>query len=155
MARQIAVPPAARALSTFSHLDYEDAFLVETGADQAWTAEQWARSTLEDAPTVMRGACSLTWLALGLQLGSTGSDGFVLGWEMRRSTPDIVLLGAGSPLGLRAEVLFKRQRQSLLFATFLQQANFIARAVWAGVAPGHRQMVRHLLEQAGGRGRPV
>ena len=29
--RQVAVPPAARTLSTLAHIDYEDAFLVETG----------------------------------------------------------------------------------------------------------------------------
>jgi hypothetical protein len=29
--RQVTLPPAARALSTLSHVDYEDAFLVETG----------------------------------------------------------------------------------------------------------------------------
>jgi hypothetical protein len=151
--RQVAVPPAARALSTMSRVDYEDAFLVETGPAQDRTAEQWARATLEDAPPMMRSACSWTWFALGLQLGPTRSDRLVLGWEMRRRTPDFVLLGAGSRLGLRAEVLFKRQQRALLFATFLQQENLIARAVWAGVAPGHRQVVRYLLEQAGFRER--
>jgi hypothetical protein len=32
--RQVALPPAARALSTLSHIDYEDAFLVEIGPAQ-------------------------------------------------------------------------------------------------------------------------
>src|SRR4030095_3201144 len=32
--RQVAVPPAARTLSTLSYVDYEDAFLVETGPAQ-------------------------------------------------------------------------------------------------------------------------
>jgi hypothetical protein len=146
--RQVALPPAARRLSTLSHVDYEDAFLLETGPAHDRTGEQWARAVLEDAPAITRSALSWGWSALGLQLGSTRSDRLVLGWKVRRSTPDFALLGAGSRLGLLGEVLFKRQRQTLLFATFVQQENPIARAVWSGVAPGHRQVVRYLLEQA-------
>jgi hypothetical protein len=41
-------PLAARALSTLCHVDYEDAFLVETGPAQDRTGEQWARAILED-----------------------------------------------------------------------------------------------------------
>jgi hypothetical protein len=71
----------------------------------------------------------------------------VLGWEIRRSSPDFVLLGARSPLGLEGEVLCKRRQRTLLVATFVQLKNPVARAVWAGTAPGHRRVVRHLLEQ--------
>jgi hypothetical protein len=146
--RQVAVPPAARALSTLSHVDYEDAFLVETGPAQDRTGEQWARAVLEEAPIIMRRALPWAWFVLGLQLGSTRSDRFVFGWEVRRSTPDFVLLAASSRLGLPAELLFERRQQTLLYATFVQQENPIARAVWAGVAPGHRRVVRYVLEQA-------
>jgi hypothetical protein len=55
------------------------------------------------------------------------------------------------PAELPAELLGKRQQQALLVATFAQQENQIARAVWAGVAPVHRQVVRYLLERAGRR----
>jgi hypothetical protein len=146
--REVAVPPAARSLSTLSHVDYEDAYLVEAGPAQDRTGEQWARATLEDAPIIMRNALLWGWFALGLQLGSTRSDGLVLGWEVRRSTPDLVLLGTSSRLGLPAELLFERQQHTLLYATFVQQENHIARAVWAGVEPVHRQVVRYVLEQA-------
>jgi hypothetical protein len=109
---------------------------------------------LEDAPISVRGALLSGWSALGLRLGSTRSDRFVLGWELRRSTPDFVLLGAGSRLGLPAELLLKRQQQRLLFSTFVQQDNRIARAVWAGVEPFHRPVVRYVLEQGSRRGGP-
>jgi Protein of unknown function (DUF2867) len=151
--RQVAVPPSARALSTLPHVDYEDAFLVEIGSVQDRTAEQWARAVLEEAPLIMRSTLFWAWSALGLQLGSTRSDRFVLGWEVRRSTPDVVLLGAGSRLGLRAELLLKRQQETLLFDTFVQKKNHIARAVWAGIEPGHRPVVRYVLEQASRRER--
>jgi len=149
--RQVALPPAARLLSTLSRIDYEDAFLVETGPAQDRTGEQWARAILEDAPVIMRSALASGWSALGLQLDSTRSERFVLGWEVRRSSPDFALLGASSRRGLSAEVLFKRRQQTVLFATFLQQENHLARAVWAGVAPVHRPVVRYLLEQASWR----
>jgi hypothetical protein len=151
--RQVEVPSAARALCTLAHVDYEDAFLVDIGPVQGRTAEQWARVTLEDAPAIMRSALLRGWSALGLRLGPTRSDGFVLGWEVRRRTPDFALLGASSRLGLPAELFFKRQQQTLLFATFVQQENRIARAMWAGVEPVHRPIVRDVLEQASCRER--
>lgn len=146
--RQVALPPAARALSTLSHVDYEDSFLVETGPVQDRTGEQWARAILEDAPMITRNALSRGWFALGLRLGSARSDRFVLGWEVRRSTPDFALLGATGRLGLSGELLFERQQHTLHFATLVQLENRIARTVWAGIAPRHRQVVRYLLEQA-------
>ncbi len=149
--REVAVPPAARRVSTLSDVDYEDAFLVETGSAQDRTPEHWARVILEEAPTTMRTALAWGWFALGLQLGSTRSDRLVLGWAVRRSTSEFVLLAGRSPIGLSAELLFKRQKRTLLFATFLQQENSIARAVWAGVAPMHRPIVRYVLEQGSRR----
>jgi hypothetical protein len=147
--RQVTLPPAARALSTLSHVDYEDTFLVETGPAQGRTGEQWARAILEDAPMRTRNALSRGWSALGLRLGSTQADRFVLGWEVRLSTPDTALLGASGHLGLSDELLFERQQHTLLFATFVQLENGIARGLWAEIAPRHRQVVRDLLEQAG------
>ncbi len=85
--------------------------------------------------------------ALGLRLASPGSDRCVLGWEVRRSTPDFALLGANGRLGLSGELLFERQQSSLLFATFVRLENPIASAVWTGIAPRHRLVVQHILEQ--------
>jgi hypothetical protein len=107
------MPPAARALSTLSEVDYEDAFLVETGTTHDRTGEQWTRAILEDAPVIIGSALRWGWSALALQLGSTGSDGLVLGWELRRSTPDFALLGANSSIGMPAELLFKRQQHGV------------------------------------------
>jgi len=149
--REVAVPPAARRLSTLSRVDYEDAFLIDIGPARDRTPERWARVILEDAPITIRGALRSGWSALGLQLGSTRSERFVLGWEVRRSTPECVLLAGRSRIGLSAELLFKRQGRTLLYATLLQQQNPIARAVWAGVAPVHRSTVRYVLEQGSRR----
>jgi hypothetical protein len=146
--QQVAVPPTARGLSTLAHIDYEDAFLVETGPSRGRTGEQWARATLEDAPRIIRRQLRWGWFALGLKLSSTRSDRFVLGWEVRRSTPEFALLGARSRLGLPGELLFEPRQDALLFATFVQLRNPIARAMWAAVAPRHQQVVPYLLERA-------
>jgi hypothetical protein len=143
--RQIAAPTDVRALSTLPSVDYEDAFLVETRVERS--GEEWARATLEGAPRDTRRALRCGWSALGLRLGSTRDERLVLGWQVRRSTPDVALLGADSPLGLRGEVLFRSEPHALLFATFVQLRNPIARTIWAPVAPRHRHVVRSLLQR--------
>jgi hypothetical protein len=127
---QIALPPAARALSTFSRIDYEDAFFVDADPGRDRTAEQWARAVLEDAPLIVRRRLRRGWRALGLKLGS------------------------GSRIGMPGGLLFKRERHGLLFATFVQQKNPVVRAVWARIAPRHQRVVRSLLTQAAARVRP-
>ncbi|MDQ6776262.1 MAG: hypothetical protein M3071_08615 [Actinomycetota bacterium] len=153
--RQVAVSPSARALSTLSHIDYEDTFLVDVGPPRELTAEQWSRAVLEDAPIGVRCTLQSGWAAIGLKLGSEPSERFVLGWAIRRSTREFVLLGADSRIGMAAELLFKRQRSALLCATFVQKDNHIAQAVWAGVEPVHVPAVRYVLAQASRRCRPI
>src|SRR5260370_41904735 len=147
--RQIALPPAARALGTLARIDYEDAFLVD--ADVDGTPEHWARAVLEGAPPDVRRSLRRGWRALGLKLGSPRSGRRVLGWEIRRSTQDFVLLAAGSRIGMPGELLFKREPRGLLFATFVQQRNPVARAVWTRIAVKHQRVVRSLLTQAARR----
>jgi hypothetical protein len=146
--RQIAVPLAARARTTFSRVDYEDAFLVDTGSVTDRSGEEWARAVLEGAPADTRRDLGTGWFALGLRLRSIGSDRSVLGWEIRHSTPDFALLGASGRLGISGELLFERQPNGLLFATFVRLGNPPARLIWTGVAPRHRVVVRQLLTRA-------
>jgi hypothetical protein len=146
--RQVAVPSASQAHSTLDRVDYADAFVVDLGSDHDHTSEHWARSVIEGAPSRTRRELSRGWFTLGLRLGPSHADQCVLGWEFRRNTPDLVLLGAKGRLGLSGELLFERQRDALLFATFVQLDNCVARAAWAGIASRHRRVVRHLLERA-------
>lgn len=153
--REVAVPPAARALRTLSRVDYEDAFLVQVCRTEDRTAEQWARAMLEDAPETMRRSLRLGWLALGLKLCPAQSDRSVLDWQVRRSTPSFALVGADSRIGMPAELFLERGQHTLLLATFVQHDNPIARAVWAGIEPLHRRVVPYVLEHRGrsiGRG---
>jgi hypothetical protein len=146
--RQVAVPPDVPALTTLAHVDYADAFLVQTEQAQARTAEQWVRAMFGTAPPGRRRALRGGWTALGFKLGPAESDRFLLGWELRRTTPDHVLLAADSRIGMPAELYLQRREDALLFGTFVQHSNPIARVVWAVTEPRHRPVVRSVLEQA-------
>jgi hypothetical protein len=149
--RRVAVPVDAQALSTLTRIDYADAFLVDTDAAHGYPAEQWARLILQDAPVTARTQLVAGWTMLGLKLRNDQSDRSVLGWQMRASSPDFLLLGADSRIGMPAELLFKQTGDALLFCTFVHHDNHIARAVWAATEPAHVRVVRDLLEQADAR----
>ena len=147
-ARQVAVPAVARARCTLPRVDYEDAFAVELGSAHLRTAEQWARAILEDAPLAMRNGLRRGWLALGLKLDAVPPERSVLGWEVRRSIRDSVLLGADSRIGMPAELLVTCQKRAIRIATFLEHRNPATRALWATVEPAHRRIVPSVLVRA-------
>jgi hypothetical protein len=148
--RQIDVPASVRALSTLPRIDYCDAFLFDIGSRRGESAEDLIRDVLEGAPLTVRTQLLSGWSTIGLKVGS-GSEGSVPGWDVRRSMPDHVLLGADSRIGMPGELLLKKEDGALLFATFVAQRNLIARAVWTVTEPVHVRVVRDLLGQAGRR----
>ncbi|HXY67549.1 MAG TPA: hypothetical protein VEI45_25060 [Mycobacterium sp.] len=152
---QIAVPRSARGLSTLGRIDYQDAFLVDIDPGAYQTAEQWARAIFEDAPFDVRVGLVSGWLALGLKLDKSRSGRSVLGWHVRDSAPDYVLLGADSRIGMPGELLVKCEPDALLFATFVQHDNLIARGVWAAVEAKHVRTVRDVLNEASRRIQPA
>jgi hypothetical protein len=141
---QIDPPADIRALSTLPVIDYADAFTV-TGGPGERTPEQWARAMLSGAPRPVRFKLVAGWILLGLRLGFRPPGQRVLGWRVRQRTPDHLLLGAGSRLGLPAELLFRRTPDGLLFATFVGQRSRLARTLWARLIPGHQRVVASLL----------
>lgn len=143
--RQTGVPDSARALSTLARVDYADTFVVDLDDVAERTAEQWGRRTLEEAPPQVRAQLVSGWASLGLKVGR-GQSG-VLGWTVRASTDDVLLLGAGSWIGMPGELLFKREPGRLVFATFVRQGNPVARTVWGRVERVHVATVRRLLER--------
>jgi hypothetical protein len=149
--RQVDVPPSVRALSTLTRIDYADTFLVDVGPMGDRTAEQLAREVLEGAPLTVRTQLLSGWSSIGLKIGKGPSKPSVLGWPLRQSAPDYALLGADSRIGMPGELLFKKDGDTLLFATFVQHGNLIARGVWAMVEPAHVWIVRNILDQASRR----
>jgi hypothetical protein len=148
--RQVDLPSSARALSTLARVDYCDAFLFDVGSTHDESAEDLIREILEGAPLAVRTQLLSGWSAIGLKVGTT-SNGSVLGWEVRRTVPDHVLLGAESRIGMPGELLLKKADDALLFATFVAQRNLVARAVWAVTEPVHVRVVRDILGQASRR----
>ena len=149
--REIAVPVAARHFSGLARIDYEDAFVVPGSVPPFISCERWARAVMEDTPMTVKAKLLCGWWALGLKVGSPRSHTRVLGWELRRDEFDCVLLHAGSRLGLSGELLFKREPEGMLFATFATLDNAAARAVWARLEGQHRAVVQSLLGHAARR----
>lgn len=112
-----------------SRVDYADAFVLQTCPGQDRTPEEWARAVLEGASRTVRTKLLLGWSAIGLNVLDGRSDRSVLGWTVQKSGPAFVLLGADSRIGMPGELLFKQQPGVLLFATFVQQDNSLARAL--------------------------
>jgi len=147
LARQVAVPQEVRELSTLPRVDYADAFVVDADAHPDWTAERWARAVLEAAPAPMRTRLLAGWSALGLKNADDGNDS-VLGWDLRRSSADAVLLGRDSRIGMPGELLFALRPEGLLFATFVHHRTVATRAVWAAMERTHVRIVLELLDRA-------
>jgi hypothetical protein len=147
--RQVDPPSSARALSTLDRVDYCDAFLFDVGSAHDESAEDLIREILEGAPLAVRTQLLSGWSAIGLKVGNASNG--VLGWHVRRSVPDHVLLGAESRIGMPGELLLKKHDGALLFATFVAQRNLLARAVWAVTEPVHVRVVRDILTQASQR----
>lgn len=146
---QIDVPASARALSTLPQIDYCDAFVFHAGSSDHDSAEDLMREVLEGAPLAVRTQLLSGWSAIGLKRAN-GRDS-VLGWKVRRSLPDHVLLGARSRIGMPGELLLQKRDGTSLFATFVAQRNPLARAVWAVTEPVHVRVVREILAQASQR----
>lgn len=147
--RQVDPPSYVRAMSTLTRVDYCDAFLFDVGAAHDESAEDLIREILEGAAVAVRTQLLSGWSAIGLKVGNTSNG--VLGWAVRRTVPDHVLLGAESRIGMPGELLLKKHDDALLFATFVAQRNLVARAVWAITEPVHVRVVRDILGQASRR----
>ena len=149
--REISVPASAHSLSTLSRIDYEDGFMVDGDPLPGRSCERWARAVIEDTPAALRVKLLCSWWALGLKVGLPWSPGRVLGWEILLEDFDCVLLGAGSRLGLSGQLVFKRESDGMLFATFARVHNPAAGAVWGRTEARHRAVVRSLLGHAARR----
>jgi len=144
--RRITPDADIRSLSTLVRIDYADAFTVDVDAPQSRRAEEWMRVILEDAPASMRLRLLSAWSAIGLKVSLPGTGRSVLGWQIRASDSDYVLLGADSRIGMPGELLLGRRDDGLLFATFAQHDNSIARGLWSSIEAAHVRTVRSILE---------
>nr|WP_090275277.1 hypothetical protein [Mycolicibacterium komanii]CRL68247.1 hypothetical protein CPGR_01026 [Mycolicibacterium komanii] len=144
--QQIRPVDALLSMSTLGRVDYADAFEVAVEHPLDRSAEEWMRTMLEGASIHMRIRLLSAWSAIGLKLRTPGSSRTILGWPIRATDADSVLLGAHSRIGMPGELLICRRDGGLLFATFVRQDNPIARRLWSTIEESHVQTVRSLLE---------
>ena len=143
--RQIPTPPEARALSSLASVDYSDAFIAMTDRAPELTAEEWMRRMLERAPNRFRLFAPAAWFSLGLKHGLPWSDETLLGWRVRRKEDDLILVGAESRVGSPAELLLRREADSIHFSTLAQIGNPVMKGVWAAIEKPHQRIVAQLL----------
>ena len=116
---QISLPADARALSTLAADRLRGRFHGHgSGRAQVLGSGLWA--VIDDAPSRVRARLYMGWLGLGLKLGPPWSSHRVLGWRVARTSPTGCSSEASSWLGLRGELLFRREPDGLLFATLIQ-----------------------------------
>jgi hypothetical protein len=152
------LPARVRAASRLARIDYADAHRVTHRDAAQWTPECWLRAMLDDAPPWLRRALPGGWLLLGLRHGPAKSAQHVLGWPIRESDADHIVLAATSRLGMPAELVLTRDGDAWLFATLVEHDNAAMAGIWRAIAEPHRRVVRHLLRSAATRltaARPV
>ncbi|MFI8977380.1 hypothetical protein ACIGO9_31185 [Nocardia asteroides] len=147
----IDVDAAILASSTLTEIGHCDAHLLVTDRTAEYSAEGWARAVMEDVPAEARATLRRAWHAIALRLEPTDTAHTVAGWPIVHAEPDYILLHAESALGFEGQLLFRRDEQGLLLATFVRFQDPAARTVWDRALPSHLVFVWSLLEALAGR----
>lgn len=139
-----------RACCTLDRVDHVDTHLLATDQPRTRTPEQWAREILEGPSAVMRARLTAGWTMLGLRVHQRGPD-TIAGWPIAHRDAEYVRLQGDSLLGLTGQLVARVTDDGVEFATFVQLANPVARALWARVLPTHLEIVESLLRGAAER----
>lgn len=137
--------------------DYADAFEIRVREPDGRTAEQFARSALEQAPWPVLWTIRIAHrYLLRFRLGPRSSPDHLIGWKILTSEPDVVHFEAVSPL-LRGVIVGRRLDPTCAVITtyvfFTRPAP--ARLLVRIVGPLHRRIAPFLMERAAATaGRP-
>lgn len=143
------LPTPAIATTSDDVPDYADAFEVRTDRPDVRSAEQWARSALERAPTVVRSVVVFAHRrVLRFRLGPLRSSDHVLGWRIRVSDPDAIELAADGPLMSGVIVGRRTSPTTARIETFVFFHRASAATIWTLVGPLHRRIAPLLLKRA-------
>jgi hypothetical protein len=140
------VPEAVRSLSTFAHPDYVDLFTITTPIATDFSAEQWARAVLEQAPLSRDNARRL-WRLMGLRLGPEHSPQHVQGWKIA-ARGDNWLRAATASWYMAAEAVCLVEKRQVALSLSLRYDRPVAPVVWALVSGPHQRGVPVMLRQA-------
>ncbi len=128
--------------------DYASAFQVNLPAGDDRSAEQWARSTFDHAPPVIRWSVVFGWkYVMRFRLGSRSSPDHVSGWTIASGAADAVLLEVHSPLATAHKVV-RLQGSQVVMTTFVLYRCRMGRMVWTAVMPIHHRTEPYLLGHA-------
>jgi hypothetical protein len=144
------VPAVADSLVTrHGPPNYVDAYALEARRPLAGTAEEFARTALEDChPSVGRAIRRVHQRVLGFRLASVDSPDHVIGWRIITNEPDVIHLEAAGPLGHAALVCRRVGAGGMNVQTFLWFDHWITRPIWVLVGPAHRGVAPRFMERA-------
>lgn len=129
--------------------DYADQFEVSLDSPDAHTAEQWARTALEEAPPLIRAVIRTAHSrVLRFGLAPAGSAGHVFGWQVERAEPDEIVLATSGPLASAVLIGRRVAPTAMRLTTFAWFERGTARYVWWAVGPLHRRIAPYLLARA-------
>ena len=134
--------------------DYASAFAADVAGADARSAEDWARTILEDAPRALRWFVVAGWrCVLLLRLAPRGTAGTVAGWTLiASSTPTTVTLEVASRL-ITAHKVMSVAPDRITLTTYVWFRSRLGRAVWSALAPVHHR-VEPLLVTLAASGTP-
>jgi hypothetical protein len=139
------VPSRLAALVALPGHHYVDAFTLEFGRAQEWTAEEWARAMFEDdRPVIVRAA---TRGLLGVMLGRPDPRGTISGYTISESDPGMVRADQGSSLS-DDQVIVSVTPGRVSLVTAVRSRTPMARAVWRVLSPLHRSFAPRVLRHA-------
>ncbi len=134
------------AQKSLDRVDYDEEFTFETDAVRG--PEEWARLILEGAPLSKRLQMIGAWTALGIRLALPGTRGQVLGWRIRHSDADAVVLGVHAAVGLTARIVIQVEQRRVTHSMVVRFDSALGRQIWSRMAPGHHRFVRALINRA-------
>ena len=124
--------------------DYIDLFVAGTHTFGA-SAEDWARAAVEGAPAAGR---FLAWrVACALRLEREGLPGTIGGWRVVDRGEEWIRVEARSWF-MTANMVFRVERERVLFATIVRYDHPAGRAIWGGVSTVHRRVAPDFLRGA-------
>jgi hypothetical protein len=136
------------ACCTLSRVDHVDTHVLRTTR----TPQMWAREILENTSVAMRARLTAGWTMLGLRLRRSSAHS-IAGWPITRDDAEYVRLQGDSRIGLAGQLVTRVVDGGVVFATFVQLGNPVARAVGARVLPTHLAIVESLGRGAAERTR--
>ncbi len=142
----IAVPASVAELKLLDHVDYEDAFAVQTAAEL--TPEQWARLFFDGTSRLFRAAWWWLFSGFRFRFSPPGGPDHVFGWKILQNTPTEIVLGLNSPIGVTAHLITTTPPGQAVVSTLVRLETPTARAIWAVAVYGHRATMRYLVGHA-------